>query len=100
MATRRRQAIPVLEVAAMGRSGSTSGKRQREADKAAKAKAKRERRLQLKAEDTGADVDVRAEPPAVVLERLADLHRRFEAAEISFDDYDEAKAVLLRQLVD
>ena len=83
----------------MGKSGSTSGKRQREAEKAAKAKAKRERRQQLKTEDAGADVDVPAgQPPAVVLERLADLHRRFEAAEISFDDYDEAKAALLGQL--
>jgi hypothetical protein len=76
----------------MGRSGSTSGKRQWEVEKAAKAKAKRERRHQLKAEDAAADVDVPAEqPPAVVLERLADLHRRFEAAGISFDDYDEVR---------
>jgi len=83
----------------MGRSGSTSGKRQREADKAAKARAKRERRQQLKAEGPGTDVDVPAgQPAAVVLERLADLHRQFEAAEISFDDYDEAKGAILRQL--
>ncbi len=83
----------------MGRSGSTSAKRQREADKAAKARAKRERRQQLKAEGTGVDLDVQpGQPPAVALERLADLHRQFEADEISFDDFDEAKAVILRQL--
>jgi len=39
-----------------------------------------------------------------VLDPLADLHRQFEAAEITFDDYDEAKAALLghrcRQRVD
>jgi hypothetical protein len=83
----------------MGRSGSTSGKRQREVAKAAKAKAKRERRQQLRAEDVVAQpVEPAGQPTAVVLERLTDLHRRFEASEISFDDYDEAKAALLRQL--
>ncbi len=45
------------------------------------------------------DLDVQpGQPPAVALERLADLHRQFEADEISFDDFDEAKAVILRQL--
>jgi hypothetical protein len=83
----------------MGKQGSTSGKRQREVEKAAKAKAKRERRQQLKAEDPRAHLDALAgQPAAVVLDRLADLHRQFEAAEITFDDYDEAKAALLRQL--
>jgi hypothetical protein len=83
----------------MGKSGPTPGKRQREADKAAKAKAKRERRQQPKADDAGTPPAAPVgQPPAVVLERLADLHRQFEAAEISFDDYDEAKAALLRQL--
>jgi hypothetical protein len=86
------------EVALMAKPGQTSHKRQREVEKAAKAKAKRERR-QLKSED----VDPQPATPAtqsheVVLERLADLHRRFEASEISFDAYDEAKAALLRQL--
>ena len=83
----------------MARPGTTSQKRQREAEKAAKAKAKRERRQQLKAEEASADVDVpTGQSPVVVLDRLAVLHRQFEAAEISFDDYDEAKAALLRQL--
>ena len=68
-------------------------------EKAAKAKAKRERRHQLRTEDVDALPAAPAgQPPAEVLERLADLHRRFEAADISFDDYDEAKDALLRQL--
>ena len=83
----------------MGKSGPTPGKRQREADKAAKAKAKRERRQQPKADDAPTPVAAPfGQPSAVVLDRLAALHRQFEAAEISFDDYDEAKAALLRQL--
>ena len=83
----------------MAKPGTTSQKRQREAEKAAKAKAKRERRQQLKDEGASTEVDVPArQSPVVVLDRLAALHRQFEAAEISFDDYDEAKAALLRQL--
>jgi hypothetical protein len=83
----------------MGKQGSTSGKRQREVEKAAKAKAKRERRQQPKAESQATLLDAPAAPaPEAVLDRLAELHRRFEAAEITFDDYDEAKAALLRQL--
>jgi hypothetical protein len=84
----------------MGKPGSTSGKRQREVEKAAKAKAKRERRQLTKAEGAGADQDAPVGLPSeVVLDRLADLHRQFEAAEVTFDDYDEAKAALLRQLL-
>ncbi len=83
----------------MGKQGSTSGKRQREAEKAAKAKAKRERRQQLKAEVAATHPDAPAgQPSSVLLDRLADLHRQFEAAEISFEEYDEAKAALLGQL--
>lgn len=83
----------------MGKSGPTPGKRQREADKAAKAKAKRERRQQPKAEEDGTVMAApTGQPSALVLERLADLHRQFEAAEIGFDAYDEAKEALLRQL--
>jgi hypothetical protein len=83
----------------MGKSGSTSGKRQREVDKAAKAKVKRERRQQLKTDDAVAPpASSPGQPSAVVLEQLAELHRRYEADEISFDAYDEAKAALLGQL--
>ena len=87
------------EVALMAKPGTTSQKRQREAEKAAKAKAKRERRQQAKDENDVTSADgPPAQPSAVVLDRLAALHRRFEAAEISFEDYEEAKAALLGQL--
>jgi hypothetical protein len=83
----------------MGKQGSTSGKRQREVDKAAKAKAKRERRQQLKTEEGRPDRSEAANlDSAAVLDRLAELHRKFEAAEIGFVEYDEAKAALLHQL--
>ena len=60
---------------------------------------KRERRQQLKADDAVAQpTSSPGQPSAVVLEQLADLHRRYEADEISFDAYDEAKAALLGQL--
>ncbi len=82
----------------MGKQGSTSGKRQREADKQAKAKAKRERRLQAKPESGPGAQESPGVTPSVVLGLLEETHRRFEAAEISFEEYDEAKAALLRQL--
>ncbi len=84
----------------MGKPGSTSAKRQREADKAAKARAKRERRQQSEHEAQGGHSgDEQAEvPPAAVLERLAELHREFQDGQIGFAEYDEAKAALLRQL--
>jgi len=83
----------------MGKQGSTAGKRQREADKAAKAKAKRERRLQGRPEDEPTQRDV-ADPVATerVLTLVAEVHRRFESSEISFEEFEETKAALLRQL--
>jgi hypothetical protein len=84
----------------MGKQGSTSGKRQREAEKAAKAKAKRERRQLRESERAEPDPSGTAAPaePSVVLERLAEAHRRFQGAEISFAEYEETKDELLRQL--
>jgi hypothetical protein len=37
-------------------------------------------------------------PQPEVLEQLADLHRRFDAEEIDFDDFEERKQELLAQL--
>ena len=83
----------------MGKQGSTSGKRQREAEKAAKAKAKRDRRLQPRAESEHTEPEVgRPMAPEDVLALVAEVHRRFESAEISFDEYEETKTALLRQL--
>jgi len=79
----------------------TFGKREREREKEAKAKAKRERRLQGEPNGGGApaDADESPEVPSeVVLAQLAEAHRQFQDAEISFEEYDETKSALLRQL--
>lgn len=90
----------------MSRQRATFGKLQRERDKQAKAKAKRERRFA--AVEAGAEADeAEGRPsapaseasPEVVMELVADLHRRFERSEIGLDDYEEEKAALLSRLV-
>ncbi len=84
----------------MSRQRATFGKLQRERDKQAKAKAKRERR-HAGPEDTEAAEADRApsgESPAVLLELIADLQRRFDNAEIGFDEYEQRKTELLARL--
>ncbi len=84
----------------MAKQRPTSGKRQRERDKEARAIAKRERRqTKPEAPDTAVDGDDPVVvPSAVVLELLAEAHRQFQNDEISFEEYDETKADLLRKL--
>src|SRR5581483_5159400 len=64
-----------------------------------RAKAKRERRLQGRPEDEQTQRDV-TDPMATerVLTLVAEVHRRFESSEISFEEFEETKAALLRQL--
>jgi hypothetical protein len=88
----------------MAKQRPTSTKRQREQDKQARAQAKRERRHQAEL-DALATVGASREPDedtdgmeALVLELVAEAHRQFENAEISFDVYDERKTALLRRL--
>ena len=87
----------------MSRQRATFGKLQRERDKQAKQKAKRERRLSAESDEAGevqsAPTTAAAPEPSAVMEMLAELHRRFEGAEMSLDDYEERKAALLSRLV-
>lgn len=85
----------------MSRQRATFGKLQRERDKQAKAKAKREQRQALAeaaAHPEPSPEQTVTEAPEVLFERIPDLHRRFENGEISLEDYEEQKAVLLSQL--
>lgn len=68
-------------------------------------KAKRERAAEKAArrEDRRSSTDTTAAPmsadeQAAVVAQLAELHRRFEAEEITFDDFDEARRTLTAQL--
>lgn len=66
-------------------------KRERAAEKAAKREDRRN------ATDE-APAPMSADEQAAVVAQLAELHRRFDAEEISFDDFDEARRTLTAQL--
>jgi hypothetical protein len=87
-------------------SPSTFGKRQREQDKKAKAEAKRQRRQ--RGGDTDASEESVVEPGASgngrdstddLLNKIADLHQRYEAGTLSFDEFESSKAELMAQIV-
>lgn len=77
-------------------------KRERDRAKKEKADAKRERRHDRPTGEEGAeaeaDVVVAAVDEATVLASLDELHRRFDAEEIDFDDFAEQRDALLAQL--
>lgn len=74
-------------------------KQQREKARREKAAAKWARREERKAGDDGeAQAPVSAADQAVVLAKLAELHERFEAGTVTFDDFVEAKEELTAQL--
>jgi hypothetical protein len=90
----------------MGVQRTSFDKLQRDRAKKAKAAAKRERRQEKGSEEP----EENAEPLAPLsaesklsaselLERVAEIHRRFEAKEMSFEDFEELKAELMSQLV-
>ena len=86
----------------MGAQRTSFAKLQRERAKKAKAAAKRERRLE-RDDSPGAGDDL---PPlgegelsaAQLLERVEQIHRQYEAKQITHEDYEEQKADLLARL--
>jgi len=90
----------------MGAQRTTFEKLQRDRAKKAKAAAKREKRLDKGPED-GVVADVELAPleesegalsAGELLQRIEALHNRFEAKKISFEDFEEEKAELMRRL--
>jgi hypothetical protein len=83
----------------MGRT--TFGKLERDRNKKAKAAAKREKRLAGAEEGdeieetTHAGDDI---PTDELLRRIEELHKRFDAGDISYDDFEETKADLMSRL--
>jgi hypothetical protein len=78
-------------------------KLQRDRAKKAKAAAKREKRLEKGTEDEAEELppldDTVGEIPAAeLLQRVEDLHRRFEDKKISFEDFEEQKAELMARI--
>jgi len=77
---------------------TTFDKLQRERAKRAKAAAKREARQERK-EDRGDEVvATSSDSPEDLLARIEDLHKRFEAKQISFEDFEAEKTELFERL--
>jgi hypothetical protein len=89
----------------MSRGRESFQKRLREKARRDKVQAKRDRRESRAAEPapTDGDADAPEEAPAVapepeVLAELAELHARFDADRIDFDEFEQRKSELLAQL--
>ena len=90
----------------MATGRSSFAKRQRDMAKKAKANAKRARRLdrgdgELDDEDDVDDEPVVSSGPQLsndeVMEKVADLHRRYDDGQMDLDTFDEEKALLMAQ---
>jgi len=80
---------------------TTFDKLQRERAKKAKAAAKRERRQEKSDEDRDETIDLASEEqlsPGELLERIEEVHQRYAAKQISFEDFEEQKTDLLTRL--
>jgi hypothetical protein len=81
----------------------THGKRERDRAKKAKQQVKRERRLEGPEVEVDEDgnpvvaVEVEVDEGQVIA-RLEELHRRYDAEEIEFEEFEESRAALLARL--
>lgn len=83
----------------MGRT--TFGKLERDRNKKAKAAAKREKRLAGGDDDEVTETSDQPQndiPTDELLRRIEELHKRFDAGDISYDDFEETKADLMSRL--
>ena len=87
----------------MATGRSSFAKRQRDMAKKAKAAAKRERKLEKNdLEDEEEEVEEFDGPRLSneeIMERVADLHRRYDDGQMDLDTFDEMKAELMGQMV-
>jgi|tagenome__1003787_1003787.scaffolds.fasta_scaffold20874231_3 hypothetical protein len=85
----------------MGNQRTTFDKLQRERAKKAKADAKRvarqERSNETETVDTS-DIVATNDSPAELLDAIAKVHERFEANQISFEEFEELKSDLFERL--
>ena len=91
----------------MAKQRPTFLKTQRERDKQARAAAKRDRRQGRAPGPIGAEDDVAAPDltnlpdqlsPAELLALIETVHRRYEAGEIGFEEFEDTKVALLSRL--
>jgi hypothetical protein len=79
---------------------TTSNKRERERSKQAKATAKRERRQDKSPDEEGETVefDENSATTEELIERIAAIHEKYDAEQISFEAFDEEKTELMELL--
>jgi len=77
---------------------TTFDKLQRERAKRAKATAKREARQERKEERGSSVASTSNDSPEDLLARIEDLHKRFEAKQISFEEFEAEKVELFERL--
>ena len=87
----------------MATGRSSFAKRQRDMAKKAKAQAKRERKLEKgDDEELEDEEEIVDEGPKLsndeVMERVADLHRRYDDGQMDLDSFDDEKALLMAQI--
>lgn len=86
----------------MATGRSSFAKRQRDMAKKAKAAAKRERKLEgdEDVEDDDEIVEDTGPKPSndEIMEKVADLHRRYDDGQMDLDSFDEERANLMAQI--
>ena len=83
----------------MATGRSSFAKRQRDMAKKAKAQAKREKKLEKSDDDT--ELEEPEEPTLPndgVMQRVEELHRRYDDGEMDLDTFDEERAALMAQI--
>lgn len=89
----------------MATGRSSFAKRQRDMAKKAKAAAKRERKLEKNDEVDELDDEILEEDTGPklsneeIMQRVADLHERYDDGQMDLDTFDELKAELMGQMV-
>lgn len=89
----------------MATGRSSFAKRQRDMAKKAKAAAKREKKLEKGEDDDELEFEDEDEfdGPRLsneeIMEKVADLHRRYDDGQMDLDTFDEARAELMAQMV-
>ena len=87
----------------MATGRSSFAKRQRDMAKKAKASAKREKKLEKGDDEFDDDDDEAVDTGPVlsneeIMERVADLHRRYDDGQMDLDTFDEERANLMAQI--
>lgn len=86
----------------MATGRSSFAKRQRDMAKKAKASAKREKKLEKGDDEVDDDEIVVDDGPKLsneeIMEKVADLHRRYDDGQMDLDTFDEERANLMAQI--